>query len=290
LSAVIKILVTGAGGQLSTEIQDLSAKYPNCEFLILGKEEMSITVEKEVAKVVENFKPSHLINCAAYTAVDKAESEKENAFSVNGEATGILAKYCKLSNCRFIHISTDYVFDGTASFPMKEDQPVNPLSVYGESKLLGEQLAFKENAESIIIRTSWVYSSHGTNFVRTMIRLMNEREILNVVNDQYGSPTYAADLAEAIMQIITSGKWAAGIYHYSNKGNISWFDFASEISRLIHSNCVVKPITSDQYPTPAKRPRYSVLDTSKFNETFEIDMKEWKTSLQACINKLMPNI
>lgn len=282
----MKILVTGAGGQLSTELQGLSTNYTDYELLLLTKQQMSITEEEEVSKIITDFKPGYVINCAAYTAVDKAESDKEKAFAVNGTATGLLAKYSLINNCRFIHISTDYVFDGSASSPMKEDHPVKPLNVYGESKLLGEQLAVMENPESIIIRTSWVYSSYGSNFVKTMIRLMNEREHLNVVNDQYGSPTYAADLAEAIMQIITSGKWKPGIYHYSNKGIISWFDFATEISSIIKSNCKVNGISSDLYPTPAKRPNYSVLDTSKFTQTFGIEMKQWKESLRTCINKI----
>lgn len=282
----MKILVTGAGGQLSTELQGLSTNYTDYELLLLTKQQMSITEEEEVSKIITDFKPGYVINCAAYTAVDKAESDKEKAFAVNGTATGLLAKYSLINNCRFIHISTDYVFDGSASSPMKEDHPVKPLNVYGESKLLGEQLAVMENPKSIIIRTSWVYSSYGSNFVKTMIRLMNEREHLNVVNDQYGSPTYAADLAEAIMQIITSGKWKPGIYHYSNKGIISWFDFATEISSIIKSNCKVNGISSDLYPTPAKRPNYSVLDTSKFTQTFGIEMKQWKESLRTCINKI----
>lgn len=282
----MKILVTGAGGQLSTELQGLSTNYTDYELLLLTKQQMSITEEEEVSKIITDFKPGYVINCAAYTAVDKAESDKEKAFAINGTATGLLAKYSLINNCRFIHISTDYVFDGSASSPMKEDQPVKPLNVYGESKLLGEQLAVMENPKSIIIRTSWVYSSYGSNFVKTMIRLMNEREHLNVVNDQYGSPTYAADLAEAIMQIITSGKWKPGIYHYSNKGIISWFDFATEISSIIKSNCKVNGISSDLYPTPAKRPNYSVLDTSKFTQTFGIEMKQWKESLRTCINKI----
>lgn len=282
----MKILVTGAGGQLSTELQGLSTNYTDYELLLLTKQQMSITEEEEVSKIITDFKPGYVINCAAYTAVDKAESDKEKAFAINGTATGLLAKYSLINNCRFIHISTDYVFDGSASSPMKEDHPVKPLNVYGESKLLGEQLAVMENPESIIIRTSWVYSSYGSNFVKTMIRLMNEREHLNVVNDQYGSPTYAADLAEAIMQIITSGKWKPGIYHYSNKGIISWFDFATEISSIIKSNCKVSGISSDLYPTPAKRPNYSVLDTSKFTQTFGIEMKQWKESLRTCINKI----
>ncbi|MGE5520842.1 MAG: dTDP-4-dehydrorhamnose reductase [Candidatus Dadabacteria bacterium] len=282
----MKILVTGAGGQLSTELQGLSTNYTDYELLLLTKQQMSITEEEEVSKIITDFKPGYVINCAAYTAVDKAESDKEKAFAINGTATGLLAKYSLINNCRFIHISTDYVFDGSASSPMKEDHPVKPLNVYGESKLLGEQLAVMENPESIIIRTSWVYSSYGSNFVKTMIRLMNEREHLNVVNDQYGSPTYAADLAEAIMQIITSGKWKPGIYHYSNKGIISWFDFATEISSIIKSNCKVNGISSDLYPTPAKRPNYSVLDTSKFTQTFGIEMKQWKESLRTCINKI----
>jgi dTDP-4-dehydrorhamnose reductase len=229
------------------------------------------------------YHPAYLINCAAYTAVDRAEQEKDLAFQVNGEAVGVLAAICKENHTKFIHISTDYVFDGTATEPYKEDSPTNPQSVYGSSKLEGEKQAFEFNPDSIIIRTSWVYSEYGKNFVKTMVNLMKEKEEISVVNDQVGSPTYAADLAEIILQIVSSGKWIPGIYHFSNEGIISWFDFAVVIKELIGSHCKINPIPTYQYPTPAKRPAYSVLDTSKIRETFAVLLKNWKESVKACI-------
>ena len=231
--------------------------------------------------------PIHIcINCAAYTAVDKAETERETAIAVNATAVGYLAKACKNNNAKFIHISTDYVFNGAAINPYLENQQTDPVNFYGQTKLSGEQNSLKENEETIIIRTAWVYSSFGNNFVKTMIRLMKERESIAVVNDQFGCPTYAADLANAIMQIITSNNFIAGIYHYSNKGKISWYDFAKEISLQIDRHCVVNGITTAQFPTPAARPSYSVLDTIKIADTFHIIIPEWKDSLRRCLSVL----
>ncbi len=213
-------------------------------------------------------------------------SEKDKAFQVNTEAVGVLAAVCKEQHTKFIHISTDYVFDGTSSTPYKENDKVNPQGVYGVSKAQGEVEAVKYNPDSIIIRTAWVYSAFGKNFVKTMLKLMQEREDLKVVNDQTGSPTYAADLAEAILQIINAGKWQAGIYHYTNEGIITWYDFALAIKELSGSNCKVLPIPSNQYPTPAKRPVYSVLDKAKIVSTYQLQIKPWKDSLQECIKRL----
>lgn len=281
----VKILVTGANGQLGKELKQLSSSFPQFEFQFLSREDLPIHHFELVRNFFNAYHPAYLINCAAYTAVDRAESEKELAFQVNGEAVGVLAAVCKEKNCRFIHISTDYVFDGTATTPYKEDHPTNPQSVYGASKLEGEQQAFRFNPDSIIIRTSWVYSEFGKNFVKTMLKLMQEREELNVVSDQVGSPTYAADLAAAILHIISSGKWEAGIYNYSNEGVISWYDFAVAIKELTGSNCKVNAIPTSAYPTPAKRPAYSVLDKSKIRGTFNMPVKGWKKSLAACIQK-----
>ncbi len=212
--------------------------------------------------------------------------EKDKAFQVNGEAVGVLAAVCKENNCRFIHISTDYVFDGTANIPYKEDDAINPQGVYGLSKAEGEKEAMQYNPDSIIIRTAWVYSEFGKNFVKTMLKLMQEREEIKVVNDQVGSPTYAADLAEAILSIISSDKWFPGIYHYTNEGTITWFDFATAIKELSGSDCKVLPIPTSQFPTPAKRPAYSVLDKTKFKTTFNLPIKDWKESLKECLSKL----
>jgi dTDP-4-dehydrorhamnose reductase len=281
-----KILVTGSNGQLGNELRDIASVFPLYEFVFTDVGELSITDNDAVKKIFEEHRPAYLINCAAYTAVDKAESEKELNNQINGVAVGILALASKQNGTKFIHISTDYVFNGTASRPLREDDNVDPVNAYGASKLLGEQLAVENDPETIIIRTSWVYSFYGKNFVKTMISLMNERKSIGVVNDQVGSPTYASDLAQAIMQIISSGKWVPGIYNFSNNGVISWFDFANEIKRLIKSSCIVNPLTTEQFPTPAKRPKYSVLDKTKIQETFSIQLKDWEKSLNECIQKL----
>ena len=277
------ILVTGANGQLGQEFQQLEKNFPSLNFLFVSKNELSIADENAVNTFFKNKQIDICINCAAYTAVDKAETDKETAIAVNAIAVGYLAKACKNHNAKFIHISTDYVFDGKGIKPFTENDQTNPVNFYGQTKLSGELNAIKENEETIIIRTAWVYSSFGNNFVKTMIRLMNERESIGVVNDQYGCPTFAADLAQAIMQIIVGNNFIAGIYHYSNKGKISWYDFAKEISQQINSHCVVNEITTSQFPTPAARPSYSVLDTSKIAETFNITITEWKESLQKCL-------
>jgi dTDP-4-dehydrorhamnose reductase len=281
-----KILVTGANGQLGQELQQLAPSFPQYDFIFLSKEELPIHDAKLVNSFFAKNNLSYLVNCAAYTAVDKAESEKELAYLMNAEAVGILAKACREHNTSFIHISTDYVFDGSATTPYKEDATPNPQSVYGASKLEGEKQAMQANPSSVIIRTSWVYSSFGKNFVKTMLKLMSEREVLNVVSDQVGSPTYAADLAEAIMGIVRHDQSQGGVYHYSNDGIISWYDFAVAIKELSGNTCKVNPIPSSQYPTPAKRPAYSVFDKTKISGEFGIVLKDWKKSLEVCIQKL----
>ena len=280
------ILVTGANGQLGREFQQLENYYPTYTFLFLTKEQLSITDEYAVNIFFKNNPVDICINCAAYTAVDKAETERETAIAINATAVGYLAKACKSNNAKFIHISTDYVFNGKAVNPYLENQQTDPVNFYGQTKLSGEQNSLKENEETIIIRTAWVYSSFGNNFVKTMIRLMKERESIAVVNDQFGCPTYAVDLANSIMQIITSNNFIAGIYHYSNKGKISWYDFAKEISLQINSHCIVNGISTTEFPTPAARPSYSVLDTTKIADTFNIIIPEWKDSLRNCLSIL----
>jgi len=281
-----KILVTGSNGQLGKELQQLESYYPQFEFIFLSREDLPIHHFELVRNFFKGYHPDFFINCAAYTAVDRAETEKDLAFQVNGEAVGVLAAVCKEYGTKFLHISTDYVFDGTASAPYREDAATNPQSVYGASKLEGEKEALHFNSDTIIIRTSWVYSEFGRNFVKTMIKLMNEKDQLYVVNDQIGSPTYAADIVGAIMQIISSGKWFPGIYHYSNEGVISWFDFAVAIRDLIGSSCKVTAIPTTSYPTPAKRPHYSVLDQSKITGSYGIILKNWKESLKVCLDRL----
>jgi dTDP-4-dehydrorhamnose reductase len=283
------ILITGANGQLGREFQELSVSFSPFNFLFASRNELEISNEQSVNDFFKNNNIDVCVNCAAYTAVDKAETEKELAIAVNATAVGFLAKACKKYNAQFIHISTDYVFDGTATSPYKTDDKTNPVNFYGQTKLDGELNAIKENENSIIIRTAWVYSSFGNNFVKTMIRLMKERESIGVVSDQRGAPTYAADLASAVMQIIDKNNFVAGIYHYSNEGNISWYDFAKEIAAQINTTCIVNPITTNQFPTPAARPAYSVLDTSKIKNTFKITIPGWRISLQNCLSKLLSN-
>jgi dTDP-4-dehydrorhamnose reductase len=252
--------------------------------LFLSREDLPIHHFELVRKYFEVIKPDYCINCAAYTAVDKAETEKELAFQINAEAVGVLAAVCSKYETRFIHISTDYVFDGTATVPYLEDFPTNPLNVYGASKLEGERQALQYNPDSLIIRTSWVYSSYGRNFVKTMLKLQQEQAEIKVINDQIGSPTYAADLAEAILKILPQYK--PGIYHYSNDGVVSWYDFALAIKKIIQSNCIIYPINTAQYPTPAKRPHYSVLNKEKIIKTFKLKIPYWEESLQKCLLKL----
>jgi dTDP-4-dehydrorhamnose reductase len=287
------ILVTGANGQLGQEFRTLALQYPQYNFLFAGKEELPVNDTEAVKKYFTNHQINFCINCAAYTAVDKAESEKEKAFAINADAVADLAFFCKTFNVQLIHISTDYVFDGTAQLPYTETDAPNPVSIYGQSKLKGEELALQNNPSVIIIRTSWVYSSYGNNFVKTMMRLMKERECINVVNDQLGCPTYAADLARAIMAIIQQNPVAViphspitphnTIFNYCNQGIISWYQFALAIKELTGSNCIVNPILTSQYPTPAKRPQYSVIDNGLIKNTFGIAIPEWKESLEKCL-------
>jgi dTDP-4-dehydrorhamnose reductase len=284
------ILVTGANGQMGNEFQVLAPNFPDYQFLFVAKEELSIADASALEEYFSAHSINFCINCAAYTAVDKAESEEENAFLINATAVANLASVCHKKNAQLIHISTDYVFDGTASQPYKETDNTNPVSVYGKSKLQGEAWAMQNAPSTIIIRTAWLYSSFKNNFVKTMLRLMKEKESINVVSDQFGCPTYAADLAAAIMQIITSNKSKenAGIYHYSNAGITNWYKFAVTIKELTGSNCIVNPIPTSQYPTPAKRPAYSVLDTLKIISTFGLVIPKWEDGLKRCLQEIVP--
>jgi dTDP-4-dehydrorhamnose reductase len=249
------ILVTGQNGQLGNELRVLSATFPDFDFIFTDVQELDISNAKEVNHFFDRYKPAICINAAAYTAVDKAETECDLALKINAEAVGTLAANCARVGARLLHVSTDYVYDGNGTVPYLEDDPVSPVNFYGESKLRGEEFAIQELPEAVIIRTSWVYSYFGNNFVKTMLRLMKERESINVINDQYGSPTYAPDLAAAIMQVATQKNFPGGVYHFSNEGIISWFDFAVAIRDIARLNCVVNPIDTSGYPTPAKRPQ-----------------------------------
>jgi dTDP-4-dehydrorhamnose reductase len=283
-----KIVVTGANGQLGKELKEAhrNAQTDLFEFIFLSKEDLPIQDPEQTRRFFMEARPDYCINCAAYTAVDKAETETDLAFAINGDAVGSLAAACRQIGARFIHISTDYVFDGHSAVPLKEGDPTGPVNIYGASKLKGEQLALEQNKETVIIRTSWVYSEFGNNFVKTMMRLMREKERISVVDDQIGSPTYAANLAGVILDIIAGGKFTPGIYHYSNEGQISWFEFALAIKEIVQSPCIVSPVPTAQYPTPAKRPRYSLLDKGLIKDTYGIAIPEWKHSLAICIAKL----
>lgn len=280
-----KILVTGANGQLGSELRVLS-KGSNFEWVFTDYQELDLCDLKNLEASIAAINPQIIINCAAHTAVDKAESEFELSDVLNHQAVAVMAKWSFENNCQLVHVSTDYVFDGNSAVALTEDAPTAPVNVYGVTKLAGEKACMQNNADAIIIRTSWVYSSFGNNFVKTMSRLMQERDSLNVVNDQVGSPTYAADLAQAIMTILTHNTWQAGIYNFSNEGEISWFEFALAIQEIGGFDCEISGIPSSAYPTPAKRPAYSLLDKGKIKTTFGVVVPEYKESLRKCMGKL----
>jgi len=275
-----KILVTGANGQLGSELSVLSTSYPEFEWIFADRTKITLDNLELLKDQLNEIRPDVIFNCGAYTAVDKAETEKELAFTINHLAVELIAKYAFENNVKLIHISTDYVFDGSSSSAINEEADTNPINTYGESKLAGELACLKENPNSIIIRTSWVYSKFGNNFVKIMQRLMQERDEINVVNDQIGSPTYAADLAQAMINIVRSSNWIAGIYNYSNEGEISWYEFAISIKELGGYNCKVGGIPSSSYPTPAKRPEFSLLDKNKIKKIYNLEIPDYKKSLK----------
>ena len=275
-----KILVTGANGQLGSELAVLSSKYPQYEWIFAERTKVTLDDLESLQNQLEDIQPDIIFNCGAYTAVDKAETEKELAFAINHLAVEQIAKYALAHNVKLIHVSTDYVFDGSSAVALNEEEETNPINVYGASKRAGEIACLIENPNSIIIRTSWVYSKFGNNFVKTMQRLMQEREAINVVNDQIGSPTYAADLAQAMMDILETSKWVPGIYNYSNEGEISWYEFALSIKELGNYNCNVGGIASSSYPTPAKRPEFSLLDKKKIKTIYNLNIPNYKESLK----------
>ena len=289
------VLVTGANGQLGQSIQFIAKQYPNIQFIYTDYQELDITNFESCHTVFAKYKPQFCINTAAYTAVDKAESEAEKAHLINVIGPENLAKVCKEYNTILLHISTDFIFDGTStSLSMtngyKETDIPNPQSVYGKTKLDGELAVQKNWEKHFIIRTSWVYSQFANNFMKTMLRLASERNSLSVVNDQIGTPTNAVDLAEVLMNIIqssiTNKPSPFGIYNFSNEGVCSWYDFAAAIFHQKGISIDLQPIPTSAYPTPAKRPSYSVLDKSKIKNTFNLKINDWKTSLQSCLNQL----
>tara|TARA_B110000238_G_scaffold201135_1_gene255103 strand:- start:1180 stop:2037 length:858 start_codon:yes stop_codon:yes gene_type:complete len=282
------ILVTGSNGQLGSELTQLSKVYTAYHFHFTDYEELDITNHAAVDTFVKVANISIIINCAAHTAVDKAETDIEMATKLNHLAVENFAKIAKENSIQFIHISTDYVFDGTNHIPYTENDKTNPQSVYGSTKLAGEIALQKINpANSIIIRASWVYSSFGNNFVKTMLRLANERKELGVIVDQIGTPTYARDLAKALLEIIPKlNTKTVEVYHFSNKGVCSWYDFAKAIFDLKEIDIQVNAIETSQYPTAAKRPFYSVLNKNKIEDTFQIEIANWRDSLKECLQKL----
>ena len=281
------ILITGANGQLGNEMRVLSAENPEYSYFFTDVAELDICDAKAVLDFVKTNQINVIVNCAAYTAVDKAEESIELCTKLNADAVGYLAKAAEANEAEFIQISTDYVFDGTGHIPYQETEPTCPNSVYGNTKLAGEQNALTFCTRSMVIRTAWLYSTFGNNFVKTMIRLGKERDILGVIFDQVGTPTYARDLARAIFAAIRQGV-VPGVYHFSNEGVCSWYDFTKAIHRLAGiTTCSVKPLHTEEYPTPAKRPHYSVLDKTKIKETYHIEIPYWMDSLQSCISELI---
>jgi len=285
----MKILVTGSNGQLGSELRLLSKEFPQNNFIFTDVEELDITNPEKVDAFFRAEKPDVTINCAAYTAVDNAEKEFEKALLINASAAGFLAESVRNANGLLIHISTDYLFDGHSHRPYTETDPVNPESAYARSKAEGETSVMKSGAKAVIIRTSWLYSGFGNNFVKTILKYSKERGSLKVVFDQVGSPTYARDLAGAILAILPSIRDIKGqeVFHYSNEGVASWYDFAIAITQFAGIECKILPIETKDYPLPAKRPFYSVLNKSKFKERFHVEIPYWRESLQECINKLV---
>lgn len=284
------VLITGCKGQLGSEIQQISGQFPEMSFIFTDLEELNITRIRDIRSFLDSMPVKFLVNCAGYTAVDLAEDEGEMAELLNAEATGHLARICAERAVQLIHISTDYVFDGEKKYPYLEDDPVNPQTVYGKSKLHGEE-ALQQSGKGIIIRTSWLYSPFGNNFVKTILRLSGEKESLNVVFDQTGCPTYARDLASTIlamirMEIEQENSPRYDIYHYSNQGMCSWYEFATCIIDFAGSACKIIPVESKDYVTKAERPRYTVLSKKKILDEYDLHIPHWKDSLKDCIDKL----
>lgn len=277
----MRILVTGANGQLGSTFRAITSEYPNHDLHFFGSKELDITNSSSVKDAFDSVQPEMVVNCAAYTAVDQAEDEPEKAFAVNAEGVKHLVEACKLKNAALIHISTDYVFDGTNHRPYVETDPVNPIGVYGKSKRAGEEVVLDSNISAIIVRTSWVYSEFGNNFVKTMVRLGRERNELNVIFDQVGSPTNTYDLARVILSMIVQNeKWQGKqeVFHYSNEGVCSWYDFALAIFEISGIECEVNPILTKEYPTKAVRPHYSVLDKTGIKQVYNIQISNWRNS------------
>ena len=281
------VLITGANGQLGNEMRVLSEANKEYTYFFTDVAELDICNEQAVMDFVKANNIKVIVNCAAYTAVDKAEENVDLCTKLNADAVGYLAKAAEANGAEFVQISTDYVFDGTAHIPYQETEPTCPNSVYGSTKLAGEQNALTLCSRSMVIRTAWLYSTFGNNFVKTMIRLGKERDTLGVIFDQVGTPTYARDLARVIFAAIRQGV-VPGVYHFSNEGVCSWYDFTKAIHRIAGiTDCKVNPLHTEEYPTPAKRPHYSVLDKTKIKNTYQIEIPYWEDSLKECISQLV---
>jgi dTDP-4-dehydrorhamnose reductase len=280
------ILITGSHGQLGNEMQLAASRFPNFNYLYTDIEELDICDKKALDAFVKSNKVNIIVNCAAYTAVDKAEDDQALCYKINTDAVKNIGEVAKENGLKVVHISTDYVFDGTNYMPYTEDQPVCPSSVYGKSKLAGEKALFESCDDVVIIRTAWLYSSFGNNFVKTMMKLGIDRDSLNVIFDQIGTPTYAADLATTILQVISHDPFVPGIYHFSDEGVCSWYDFTKAIHRIAGITCTVHPIETKDYPARTPRPHYSVLNKSKIKSTYGINIPYWEESLAKCIKIL----
>lgn len=283
------ILVTGANGQLGNSIRLLAKHYPQYNFLFTDVDTLDITDPQAVGKAIKDNQVDYVLNCAAYTAVDKAEDDEELCRRLNSYAVGVLGKAAYEAGAKMIHVSTDYVFSGTSCLPYKETDETRPVSAYGRTKLAGEQILKEVCPDAVIIRTAWLYSEFGSNFVKTVLRLGKERDELRFVFDQIGTPTYAGDLAAAVMAVVTAdekGAYVPGIYHYSNEGVCSWYDFTVKILEIAGIACRVFPIETEEYPTRAVRPPYSVLNKKKIKETYGVTVPHWEESLRVCMEKL----
>ena len=279
----MKILVTGENGQLGSELKKISYLDNNFEWIFTNRHLFDISILDSINIYLNKCKPNVIINCAAYTAVDKAENDFELADTVNHKAVSLIAEWCNYNNCNLLHISTDYVFDGNSSLPYFETDQTNPLNNYGKTKLLGDIACLRNKPSSIVIRTGWLYSGFGDNFLLKMINLMQSKDEIKVINDQFGSPTYAEDLANVILHIIRYKKWLPGVYNYTNRGNISWYDFANEIKSIYGFRTTIKPISSKNYSQKAKRPKYSILDNSKIINLYNVTQVNYLDSLKNCI-------
>jgi dTDP-4-dehydrorhamnose reductase len=284
----MKVLVIGSDGQLGLEFQKISNSYDSLSWVFSTIKTLDLLRLETISFFLNNINPSVIVNCAAYTNVDRAETEPKLANTINYKAVDIISKWTSENNKKLIHISTDYVFDGLSKLPLSENSITNPVNEYGRSKLKGEQVCLKNDANSVVIRTSWLYSSYGKNFVKTMIDLMKKNKSVKVVNDQIGSPTYAHDLARLIIEIIINYKNESGLFHYSNDGEISWFDFARSIKELYNLDCEIIGVSSKELKTLAKRPEYSLLNKSKIKTTFNLEIPNYKQSLKNCI-KIIKN-